>query len=251
MALFVGLGLVFVTVPAVAQYNSTNYKAEETYFGTGSQTESSSTNYRSMQSSGALGVGDVSSGSYRAGSGFLTPQEPFLELTISGPNVDLGILSAGVTSSVTSRGGTCNCTFSVKSYLSSKYVVKTMSNPPTNESGHSLAGKSTQGSPNVGVEEFGINLVDNTTPNIGANPVNRPDDTFADGEAGSGLSSDYAVADQFKYVVGDTIAHSAKTTGKQAIGQTDYTISYIANITVLTRAGAYSMKQDLVVIASY
>lgn len=251
-ALVIVFIVVFFGVPQVAaQYRSSNYKSEETYFGTGSQTESNSTNYKSMQSSGAIGVGDVSSNSYRAGTGFLTPHEPFVELTVSGSDVDLGILSTTSTSSAASQGGTCNCTFSVKTYLSGAYIVKTMSNPPTNENGHSLLGKPTQGAPSVGSEEFGINVVANTAPSLGANPVNIPDNTFADGEAGSGLSADYATANQFKYVVGDTIAHSAKTSGKQAIGQTDYTITYIANIGVLTHSGLYSMKHDLVVVAVY
>lgn len=247
-----GLIVIFGSSPVYAQYNSSSYRAEETYFGIGGNQDAASTNYRSSQSAGGLTIGDANSNSYRTGTSFLTPQEPFLEMTISGAPVDLGILAAGLAAYATSQGGSCNCSFSVRTYLSSSYIVKTMSSPPVNESGHALAAKSTQGTSNVGTEEFGINLVANTSPGtFGADPINRPDSTFADGEAGSGLNSDYATANQFKYAIGDTIAHSAKTSGKQAIGQTDYTISYLANIGSLTRAGVYSMNQDIVVIATY
>ena len=243
---------MFGSSPVYAQYNSSSYRAEETYFGIGGNQDAASTNYRSSQSAGGLTTGDANSNSYRTGTSFLTPQEPFLEMTISGATVDFGILAPGITSYASSQGGSCNCSFSVRTYLSSTYIVKTMSNPPTNESNQPLAAKTTQGAPNTSVEEFGINLVANTSPgSFGAIPINRPDDSFADGEAGSGLNADYATANQYKYTAGDTIAHAAKTSGKQAIGQTDYTISYIVNIGSLTKAGAYTMNQDLVVIATY
>jgi len=124
-----------------------------------------------------------------------------------------------------------------------------MSQPPTSESGAVLAAKTTQGSPSVNpsVEEFGINLVANTSPAIGANPTNQPDNTFADGKAATG----YNVANQFKYNVGDTIAQSPATVGNQAVGQTNYTISYIAKRKTLTSAGLYTMRHDIVVVATY
>ncbi len=243
---------VFGVSTAYAQYNSSNYRAEEAYFGIGADQDAASANYRSSQSVGAITVGGAESGSYKTGTGFLTPQEPFLEMTISGAPVNLGILSSGVTARAASQGGACTCSFSVRTYLSGNYVVKTMSGPPTNDAGQPLATKITQGASIIDTEEFGMNLVANTSPaNFGANPVNRPDSSFADGAAGSGLNSDYATTNQFKYIPGDTIAHSAQTSGKQAIGQTDYTISYIANVGPLTKAGLYTLRHDLVVIATY
>jgi hypothetical protein len=124
-----------------------------------------------------------------------------------------------------------------------------MSNPPTNESGDVLAAKATLGVPSTDptVEEFGINLVDNATPNIGANAVNVPDNSFADGKIATG----YNTADQFKYGVGDIVAQSPATPGNQAVGQTNYTLSYIAKRQSFSPAGLYIMQHVLVVVATY
>ncbi len=231
-----------------AQSSSTNYKVEEVFFGIGGELEATSPNYRAQQSAGSLGVGAASSANYRAQAGFLTDQTPFLEVVVSGSTVNLGNLSVASTAGGASQGGTCNCSFTVRTYLSNTYVVKTMSNPPTSENNVSLAPKTTLGAPIIGTEEFGINLVANTSPaSFGVVPANQPDNSFADGQAASG----YSTADQYKYVVGDTIARSPATAGNQAIGQTNYTISYIANLSSLTRAGVYTMNQDLVAVPTY
>lgn len=251
------LGSIIVSLFAVAafpglllaQSSSPNYKIEESYFGTGGEVDASSANYRARQSTGSLGVGNTSSTNFDATAGFNTPSEPFLEVAVMDASVNFGTLSDTSTSSGAAQGGDCNCSFYVRSYLSSDYSVVTMSNPPTNESGNALAAKSVLGVPstNQNVEEFGINLVDNTSPNIGANPANVPDDTFADGKAAAG----YNTSDQFKYGVGDTIASSPATVGNQGVGRTNYTISYIAKIKRLTPAGLYKMQHDIVVVPAF
>lgn len=232
-----------------AQSSSPNYKVEESYFGIGGQTDSSSPNYRARQSVGALGVGSAASNNYDAVIGFNTPSEPFLEVYVTGAQVDLGIIDDNVASYGSAQAGDCNCSFSVRSYLSSDYYVLSSSNPPANQSGHILQNKSTQGSMStlVSEEEFGINLVANSNPAMGANPVNQPDDSFADGEAAPG----YEIADQFKYVSGDVVVKSPKVNGNPGIGKTDYTITYAAKIKSITPSGDYKMKHDIIVVASY
>lgn len=245
--------LLLAMVPArhvlFAQSSSTNYQAEEMFFGTGGEVDMTSLNYQAQGSAGSLGVGAGSSTNYDAESGFLTPSEPFLEMAVTNATVDFGTLSDSSTSSGAAQGGACNCSFYVRTYLSSEYTVVTMSQPPTNESGSVLTAKSVLGVPSTdqNVEEFGINVVDNSSPNIGANPSNDPDSTFADGQAATG----YSTADQFKYGVGDVIARSAATAGNQAVGKTNYTISYIAKANRITAAGLYTMNHDLVVVATY
>ncbi len=250
--LYVGVGILSTfSSPnlVIAQSSSTNYMVEETMFGTGGELESTSGSYKAQSSVGSLGVGGSSSTNYDAAGGFLTPNVPFLEMLVTGASVDFGTLSDTAASTGAAQGGACNCSFYVRSYLSSGYVVVTMSNPPTNESGDILTAKSTLGVPSTdpNVEEFGINLVDNTSPNIGGNPANIPDSSFADGEAATG----YSTVDQFKYGVGDTIARSQATAGNQAVGRTDYTISYIAKRRSITAAGVYVMNHDIVVVATY
>lgn len=238
-------GLVMATLlvsPIFAQTSSSpSYRVDEYQFGSGGELDSTSASFRAQSNVGSLGVGRSSSANYDAESGFVTPSEPFLELFINTTNVDLGNLSDTATA-------TGNSIFWVRTYLSSAYIVQTMSPPPTSEGGAVLNAKATLGGPLVGTEEFGINLVANTNPtSFGNNPLNVPDGSFADGEIAPG----YNVPDQYKYGQGDIIARAAATLGNQAVGRTDYTISYIANINSITEAGTYKMVHNIVVVATF
>lgn len=234
--------IFFLSGAAVAQYSSNNYQSSEVFFGSGGDNNQSSANYNAGVSAGALGVGRYGSTNYQAFSGFLTPGLPFLELGIDTSNVDMGNLDPSVT--VT---GAAN--FHVRTYLNSGYTVQTLSQPPTYTSGsttRTLAPMTVQDSPSVGIEQFGINLVSNTVPvSFGNNPSPQPDGTYATGVAAPG----YSTTNQFKYVVGDTIARTP--VGSSGWGLTNFTISYIANSSLLTPGGKYTMIQDLVAVAAY
>lgn len=242
--------LLFSSASVYAQSSSsTNYRVEETFFGTGGELDASSSSYRAQQSAGSLVVGFTSSTSYDANGGFLTQNNAYLEMDVVAGTVDLGTLSTGSTSSGAAQNGACNCSFIVRTYVSSQYVIYTMSNPPTNESGDILTAKASQAAPSADpdVEEFGINVVDNSSPNIGADPANYPDNNFADGQAATG----YQTANQFKYGVGDVIARSQAVAGNSATGRTDYTVSYIAKRNAVTPAGVYDMYHDMVVVPTF
>jgi hypothetical protein len=95
----------------------------------------------------------------------------------------------------------------------------------------------------AGSEQFGINLVHNTSPaSFGANPVQVPSSAFSFGAAAPG----YNTPNQYKYVPGDTIAYSNSSSG-----ETDYTISYIYNISVITPGGTYGFNDVLVATATF
>lgn len=202
--------------------------------------DNTSASYQANTSVGSLGVGRSASTNYFAEAGFVTPNEPFLELFINTSTVNLGTLDPSTTA-------TGNSIFWVRTYLSSNYIVQTMSPSLTSEGGAVINAKGTLGAPTPGTEEFGINLVDNSAPDIGANLLNVPDDTYADGQ----VVADYNTPNQFKYGQGDIIARSAASAAKQAAGRTDYTISYIANISSITEAGSYTMVHNIVVTGTY
>jgi len=227
---------------AFAQYSSSNYKANEVFFGNGGDNNQSSASYNASVSSGALGVGRYNSTNYQAYSGFLTPNEPFLELGIDSSAVDMGTVDPSTT-----RTGQAD--FHVRAYINTGYTVQTMSQPPTYTSGtatHTLAAMSSLASSASGTEQFGINLVHNTSPaTFGNDPSPQPNGTFATGTAATG----YSTANQFKYHVGDVVAKTPS--GSSGWGLTNYTISYIANASIITPAGDYQMVQDLVVVATY
>lgn len=232
------------------QSSSGSYRVDETFFGSGGELDASSASYRSQQSAGALGVGYTSSTSYDVNGGFLTQNNAYLEMSVENVTVDFGTLSPSSTSYGAAQGGSCNCSFTVRTYVSSQYVVYSISDPPTNESGDILTAKAVQAaaSGDQNVEEFGLNVVSNTSPGaFGANPVNFPDNSFADGQAASG----YETSNQYKYVKDEIIARSQATAGNPATGRTDYTISYIAKINNITAAGLYTMNHKLVVVPTF
>lgn len=238
-----------ISQPVYAQSSSNSYRVDETYFGSGGAVDQTSNAYQAQSGLGSLGVGSASSTNYDAEAGFYTPNEIFLEFVVTDAVVDLGVLSTTSSSSGAAQAGTCNCSFYVRSYLSSGYVVVTASDPPTSEGGAILTNKAVLGVPSVSptVEEFGINLKDNTTPNIGAESFNDPSGSFADGTVATG----YNTVDQFKYVKGDVIASTPATVGNPGTGKTNYTISYIAKRKNTTPAGNYRMDHVLVATATF
>jgi hypothetical protein len=237
-ACLVVLVCAIAPVAHAQQSSSSNYQVNEVFFGTGGELNACSTNYCSKQAAGETGVGNTSSSNYQAQAGFNTDRTPYLEFMVSGSTTDLGVLT-------TANAKTATATFSVKTYLASGYVVQTASSPPTN----TLPGNpvlnplATPTASAAGTEQFGINLVANTSPTtFGANPIQVPDNTFSFGTVASG----YNTPNLFKYVKGDTIAQSTKSSG-----ETDYTISYLFNISNTTAAGEYQFYHDLVATATY
>lgn len=214
---------------------STSYCSEEQFFGTGGELDASSSSYRSKQALGETGVGNSSSSNYQANAGFNTTDTPYLEFVVNNANLNLGVLSTATTATGTA-------TFYVRSYLASGYVVLTQSQPPINGT-YVMSGMSSAAASAVGTEQFGINLVANTSPSsFGADAVQVPDNTFSFGAAATG----YNTPNLYKYVQGDVIAQSTKSSG-----QTTYTISYILNISTTTAGGTYTMNHDLVAVGTY
>jgi hypothetical protein len=214
---------------------SPNYKVDELFIGSGGSNDAASASYQGRASIGDLNIGNSSSTNFQAYASFTTTGEPVLEVVSSGASLDLGTLSASSTATGTA-------TFSVRTYLASGYVVITRGAAPTNENGATIAPMSGGGASTIGSEQFGMNLKDNTTPNIGAEAVQVPDSSFSYGYAETG----YGTVDNFKYNDGDTIARSDSSSG-----ETDYTISYIVNISPITEAGLYVFAQDLIVVSTF
>lgn len=207
--------------------------------GSGGALNDCSSSYCAKESSSETTVGKTSSSSYQAQAGFNTNRSPSLTLIVNATNVNLGVLHSGTTATTTA-------TFSVESYLTSGYVVTTDS-PPPQDSGYSLHALTTAAASNSSQEQFGMNLVANTTAcgapaNFGSNPVQVPSSAYSFGQAANG----YNTCGLFQYNDGNIIADSPKSSG-----QTNYTISYIFNVTNLTPAGVYSFNQVLVATSKF
>ena len=236
---FIVLAVLTAVAPAAvvqaAQSSSANYQVNEVQFGSGSVLHACSATYCAKQSAGDLGVGNASSPHYQVQAGFNTDRVPSLTFAVTVASNNLGGMTAGTP--VTAEG-----TFSVKSYLTDGYVVINASDPPTNGT-YTMTALTTPTIFNSANEQFGINLVANTSPaTFGANPVQVPDASFSSGAAAAG----YNTANQYKYVKGDVIAQTTKSSG-----QTDYTISYLFNVNASTPGGTYSFNHVLVATSTF
>lgn len=211
---------------------SSNFQFDESSIGTGGMYGASSNNYKATSSIGDTAIGNSGSANFQTESGTKTPRDPTLSFKVTSTNAQFGKLSPTQASTATS-------TFSVSNYTSFGYVVQLYGKPPTYMN-HSISAMDTTGTSQPGVEQFGINLVANTSPlSFGANPDN--------GQFGFGsVMPDYSVANKFRYVSGETIARADKSSG-----ETKYTISYLVNVTALTPGGTYNSDQTLVVTGTY
>jgi hypothetical protein len=236
---FISVLMVLSVQTVIAQSTSNSYRIEEDTFSTGGDIESQSSNYKSESTTGDLGVGNSNSTSYQTNSGYNTNSEPRLAFSINSSSVSLGKLSTSVASTATS-------TFSVLNYTAYGYIVQIIGNTPSNGN-HNLTAMSSTSASNVGTEQYGINVVRNTDfcgigCHLGADPVQTPSSSFSFGEAAGNYDTD----GNFRYVSGETIAEAPKSSG-----QTDYTVSYIANSSVTTPSGSYSGSHTLVCVGTY
>lgn len=233
-------GFFVAVVSAAPTYTSPSYGVDEVFMGAGGVNDASSASYRARASLGDTAVGNSSSTNFQANSGFVTSPDPYIELIASSGNIDLGFLSTSTTATTTA-------TFSVRTYLASGYNVVIGSDAPkvTGTPGtHTLFTNSTQTAAYApGTEQFGMNLVANTAPTtFGADPVQLPDASYSYGQ----VDAAYATPNQYKFVKNDRIAYSDKSSGL-----TNYTISYIFNISDLTPAGEYVFDQIIVATSTF
>lgn len=154
-----------------------------------------------------------------------------LTFTLGTSTVALGTINSSTTGSGVS-------TMTVGTNASTGYSVNY--NPATSlttgtDTITALAAKTTS---TQGQKQFGINLMANATPSIGA----------AMSGTGTGtVATNYNTANQFMFnVSGDTIASAAAATNNNV-----YTVSYIANVSTDTPAGAYSTAINYIATANF
>lgn len=230
------VALLMSTVLFQATYaqttQSNNYKFDETSIGTSGLINSGSANYGITEATGDVATGNSSSNNFQINAGSKTTGDPSLSFVVNSTGSNFGTFSASTTSTATAS-------FAVLNYTTYGYVVQIVGTPPMNGT-HSISPMSVLGASQTGVEQFGINLVANTLPiSIGNNPDN--------GQFGFGsVTSNYSTPNKYFYQSGDIVAQSVKDSGV-----TNYTISYIANVSPLTHGGQYTTNQTLVVTGTY
>ena len=201
---------------------SDSYEMSEMRFGNGAMLESCSQGYCAQSS-----IGDVTAnGPAAASTATFTPaadNEPRLEVI-----VDPGLSNLGTLTTEEAKHKTT--IVRVSNYLAGGYIMQVVGNAPK-FGNHTLATSNTPAASIPGTEQFGINVVSNTTPTVGNNPIQVPAGQALFGDAAPG----YNTPNRFKYASEDIIGRSHDTSGR-----TDYTISMIVNVSNRTPAGHYA-----------
>lgn len=223
-----------VVVRAAPTSTSENYQMTEMQFGGGSTLESCSGEYCAQATIGDMAAGESSNESTAATFGSNTPDQPLLEVIVDPGVTDFGVMETTKTSSKT-------MVVRVRNYMSDGYMLQIVGEPPK-YGDHALATPKTPTPSTPGREQFAINVAANTTPAIGANPVQVPSSDMSFGYA----EENYATANRFMYKSGDVVARSDSSSGR-----TDYTISMIVNVSADTPAGHYSGDYSAIVIPVY
>ena len=230
IALIGGVGVLTHSAQAETLV-SPSYQITESQFGTGSSLESCSTEYCAR-----VTIGDDSNASSATSAEFgkANYSEPLLEMIIESSSSNLGDLS-------TERTGTKVMNEKIRNYLSGGYMLQIIGDPPKYQD-HMLSTSNTIIESLPGTEQFGINVVKNTIPQVGENPVLQP----SGGDGTSLIAAGYNTPNVYKYVNGDTIASSQENNGGA-----DLTISMIVNISNSTPAGQYSGDFAAVILPNY
>jgi len=223
---------MFATAYADAPLKSSNFEIDESSVGAGGLIQENSAHYQAGEFIGDLAIGNSASSNFQLNAGFDTTGDPALTFIVDNSGINFGNFSPTNATVTTS-------TFQVIDYTSYGYVVQITGTPPTN-GGHVIAPMSTTDVSQAGTEQFGINVVHNSSPvSFGADPDNG---LFGVGEA----STNYSTADHYRYVSGETIADGPKSSGN-----TIYTISYLVNVASHTPGGQYTSSQTLVCTGTY
>jgi hypothetical protein len=147
----------------------------------------------------------------------------------TGNSLDLGQFSAGETSVATSQ-------FRANTNYGNGYAVTVRGTTMTSGT-NSIPALSSQTASTPGTGQFGMNLRDNTNPDVGADPT------------GPGVGTahpNYNAADQFRFASGDVVARSAEETRPNT-----YTASYIVNVPPDQAKGTYSTTLTYICTATF
>lgn len=216
--------ICFFSATAIfARTQSDNYVIWADVFSAGGQEGSGSTNYLLSDtiSEAVIRSATTTATSYGIKEGFreLEPDQ-FLSFSLSTADLDLGILSTG---SVT----TGSHTMTVDTNATNGFSITVSGNSLTQGANVIDAIGGAEAASNPGSEQFGVNLVANAAPAVGANPSGV-------GTPLGAAANHYRIADQFAFGSGDTVATSTTD-----IVATTFTVSYITNIAAGTPSSNY------------
>jgi hypothetical protein len=239
--------LIVLSMAGVATAaSSPNYQVNEFHFGSGGELRACNPGNTmcAKQSAGELTVGQTCApgDTVCAQAGFNTDRVPSLTFIVNAGSTNLGSLNSG--STITATG-----TFSVKTYLAGGYQVMTHALPPSNST-HNMSTPASPEASASSTEQFGINLVANTSPAALNGPSKDPSCATAGFCNLSKLTigANYNQPNLFYYPASgdDTLLTSSSSSDT-----TDFTISYIFNASTTTPGGTYTFDHVLVATSTF
>jgi hypothetical protein len=147
----------------------------------------------------------------------------------TGSTVNLGALTPSTTGSGVSQIG-------VSTNATSGYSI-TVSGTTLTSGGNTITALATQTASTQNGEQFGFNLRDNATPNVGTDP---------DGAGTATPTANYNTVDQYRFVTGDSIASKGSADNFRR-----FHVAYIANVGGATEAGTYQTNLNFVATATF
>lgn len=223
-----------VSILYAAELTSTNFIIRDPVLGTGSGYGSSASFQNN--SSGNINIqGYGSSLNFINQYGFLYypgAVEPSITFSLGANSVPLGTLSPSST-------GTGSHTFDIATNGSGGFVVTSQGSTLANGGAVINAIGGTATTSTSGTEQFGLNLRNNATPNVGVDVVEN--------SATCSYSSGFGTVDNFKFVSGslNTLATGSSNSDCQ------YTVSYIANVSSITDSGSYTTTLDFIATGTF
>lgn len=147
----------------------------------------------------------------------------------TGSSISFGTFSASATSSGVSQIG-------VGTNAASGYSV-TITGATLTSGSNTISALSSQTASTTGTEQFGLNLRDNATPNVG---------TDADGAGDATPTANYNTVDQFRFVTGDSVASDAEPDSFRR-----FHAAYIVNVGTDTEPGTYTATLTYICTATF
>lgn len=147
----------------------------------------------------------------------------------TGTSVALGTITPTTTGSGTSQIG-------ISTNGGTGYTI-TVNGATLTAGANNIDALASQTTSSQGSEQYGINLRDNATPNVG---------TDVSGSGTATATANYNTVDQFRFVSGDIIASKASPDAHRL-----FTVSYIANIAGNTPAGSYTTNTTYIATANF
>src|SRR3989338_102315 len=147
--------------------------------------------------------------------------DPTLTFSLGAATVALGTLS---TSSTSSGSHTALIATNGASGFTLTYNGATLTS-----GGNTITAMGAANTSTIGSEEFGINLRDNATPDVGATVTTNAGTCTA-------IAADFNTVDSFSYTASATTSLATAAAPADCV----YTVSYIANIATTTEAGSYA-----------